>query len=127
MRTSFRASLLSLFVATSAFASAATKVKADAEDQARGQIQDLLRSLCPEQCLLVSVEAKVEEETVAAAAPGFDAPASGAKLPTLRSINASMVLDSELPMAFRTRLKGLVLQKLQPFTPQANVNVESVK
>ncbi len=101
-------------------------MKTDAEDAARGAITDLLRSLCPEQCYLNALEAKVEEETISTTAPGFDAPAGAAKLPTLRSVNVALLLDSELPMAFRTKLKGLVIQRLSPISPQTTVTTENV-
>lgn len=101
-------------------------LRANAEARAQGQIQDLLRSLCPEQCTLLSVEAKVEEETVGNAAPGFEGLAGGPRVQVLRGVKAHVVADSQLPSAFRTRLKNLLLQRLAPLGPQNTVNVESV-
>src|SRR5258708_1019466 len=52
----------------------ALRLQRDAEDKARAEVTDLFRALCPEQCVLLSLEARVEQETVGSADPGFDAP-----------------------------------------------------
>ena len=103
------------------------KVKADAEERARLEVADLLRTLCPEQCVLLSVEARVEEETSSEAPPGFEAVTPGAKLPVLRSLTASVLLDEELPSPFRTRARALVSERLKALGAQPTVNVQTVK
>src|SRR5262249_53879789 len=103
------------------------KVKSEAEDRARAEVADLLRTLCPEQCVLLSVEARVEEETSADAPPGFEAVTPGAKLPVLRSLAASVLLDEELPSAFRTRAKALEAERIGTLGAQPSVNVQTVK
>src|SRR5512141_2739098 len=89
------------------------RTKAEAESRAREEIKDLLRTLCPEQCVLVSVEARVDEETVADTPPGFEQVTPGARVPVLRALNADVTVDSELPSAFRTKLKGLIAQRVK--------------
>jgi hypothetical protein len=102
------------------------RLRAEAEERSRAEVSDLLRTLCPEQCVLVSVEARVEEEAVGGAIPGFESLSGGATLPSLRSVSARVLVDSRLPGPFRTRLKDLVAQRLKTVGPQASVEVESV-
>jgi len=102
------------------------RLREEAEGKARAEVGDLLRTLCPEQCVLVSVEARVEEEAIGTAPPGFETLSGGATLPTLRMVSAHVVVDSRLPGPFRTRLKDLVAQRLKGVGPQPTVNVESV-
>jgi hypothetical protein len=114
---------------SAALASASTpqaRLRAEAEERSRAEVSDLLRTLCPEQCVLVSVEARVEEESVGGAPPGFETLAGGATLPSLRSVSARVLVDSRLPGPFRTRLKDLVAQRLKTVGPQSTVEVESV-
>ncbi len=116
-------------VSTTALGAAATpqgRLREEAEAKARAEVSDLLRTLCPEQCVLVSVEARVEEEAIGTAPPGFETLSGGATLPTLRMVSAHVVVDSRLPGPFRTRLKDLVAQRLKGVGPQPTVNVESV-
>jgi hypothetical protein len=120
---------LCALVCSSALAAPSTPVarlRAEAEERARAEVSDLLRTLCPEQCVLVSVEARAEEEAVGGATPGFETLAGGATLPTLRSVTARVLVDSKLPGPFRTRLKDLVAQRLKTVGPQSTVEVESV-
>jgi hypothetical protein len=126
-----RHTLLALcaLVSTSALGASTTpqgRLREEAEDKARAGVSDLLRTLCPEQCVLVSVEARVEEEAIGNAPPGFETLSGGATLPTLRTVSAHVVVDSRLPGPFRTRLKDLVVQRLKGVGPQPTVNVESV-
>ena len=102
------------------------RLRAEAEERSRAEVSDLLRTLCPEQCVLVSVEARVEEEALAGAPPGFETLSGGASLPTLRSVSARVLVDSQLPSPFRTRLKDLVAQRLKTVGPQPTVEVETV-
>src|SRR5262249_43385163 len=60
----------------------ASRLQRDAEDKARAEVTDLFRTLCPEQCVLLSLKARVEEEPVGTADPGFDAPGD-LKVPVL--------------------------------------------
>ncbi|MFY0564946.1 FliG C-terminal domain-containing protein [Archangium lansingense] len=120
---------LGCLVCTAALANPATpqaRLRADAEERSRAEVTDLLRTLCPEQCVLVSVEARVEEESVGGGTPGFETLSGGATLPTLRSVTARVLVDSRLPGPFRTRLKDLVAQRLKTVGPQPAVEVESV-
>ena len=45
----------------------ASRLQRDAEDKARAEVTDLFRALCPEQCVLLSIQARVEEEAVGTA------------------------------------------------------------
>ena len=101
---------------------AGEKIQREAEDRARADVVDLLRTLCPEQCVLLSVRAQMDEEQIAGdPSPGFDAP--GARtIPVVRALNANIVVDQRLPMQFRTRLKSLIANRLK--TAGAPVEVD---
>ncbi|MBM7113412.1 hypothetical protein [Archangium primigenium] len=121
--------LCTLLGAGAARAAATTpqgRLRAEAEERARAEVSDLLRTLCPEQCVLVAVEARVEDEALAGAPPGFETLSGGAALPTVRSVSARVLVDSQLPGPFRTRLKDLVAQRLKTVGPQPGVEVETV-
>jgi hypothetical protein len=105
---------------------AGTKIQREAEDRARADAADLLRTLCPEQCVLLSVQARVDDEDVGGATtPGFD-PAGARTVPVLRAISASVLIDQRLPTAFRGRVKSLVAQRLKSAGVPASVAVEQV-
>ena len=121
--------LCTLAGAGSARAAATTpqaRLRAETEERSRAEVGDLLRTLCPEQCVLVAVEARVEEEALAGAPPGFETLSGGAALPIVRSVSARVLVDSQLPAPFRTRLKDLVAQRLKTVGPQPAVEVETV-
>src|SRR3954471_13514985 len=103
------------------------KVKADAEERARAEVADLLRTLCPEQCVLLAVEARVEEETSSDAPPGFEQVTPGAKLPVVRSLSATVLLDEELPSPFRSKARSLVSERLKALGAAPAVNIQTVK
>src|SRR5260370_5056998 len=109
-----------------AAAPAGAKIQREAEDRARADAADLLRTLCPEQCVLLSVQARVDDEDVGGATtPGFD-PAGARTVPVLRAISASVLIDQRLPTAFRGRVKSLVAQRLKSAGVPASVAVEQV-
>src|SRR3954467_7618526 len=102
---------------------AGAKLQHEAEERVRGETTDLLRTLCPEQCVLLSVSARVEEEDAGGdPTPGFEAP--GARtVPVLRSVGANVLVDQRLPAAFRSRIRALVGQKLSGAGVPATVQV----
>src|SRR5437762_2841209 len=63
----------------------------EAEERARAEATDLLRTLCPEQCVVLSVAARVDEEDAGGErTPGFETP--GARtVPVLRSVSAILL------------------------------------
>src|SRR5213080_2219423 len=69
----------------------------EAEERARADATALLRTLCPEQCVVLSVAARVDEEDAGGErTPGFDTP--GARtVPVLRSVSANILVDQRLP------------------------------
>src|SRR5438045_783294 len=105
---------------------AGARMQQEAEDRARAQVTDLLRALCPEQCLLLSVRAQMDEEEAGGEiSPGFDAP--GARtIPVVRSVNTSVVVDNRLPLQFRVRLKTLIAQRLGGAGVPAEVALQQV-
>jgi flagellar motor switch protein FliG len=105
---------------------AGAKLQHDAEEHARGETTDLLRALCPEQCVLLSVSARVDEEDAGGdPTPGFEAP--GARtVPVLRSISAGVLVDERLPAGFRSRVRTLVAQKLGGAGVPVSVQVSEV-
>jgi flagellar motor switch protein FliG len=103
----------------------ALRLQRDAEDKARAEVTDLFRALCPEQCVLLSLEARVEQETVGSADPGFDAPGD-LVAPVLKSAKAAVLLDGKLPPAFRGKVRDLVTQRLRVLGVPAQVAVQAV-
>jgi hypothetical protein len=103
----------------------ASRLQRDAEDKARTEVTDLFRALCPEQCVLLSVQARVEEEAVGTADPGFDAPGD-LKAPVLKGASAAVLLDGKLPPAFRGKVRDLVTQRLRAMGVPAQVVVQAV-
>ena len=103
--------IIAAFMAAAPLAGA--KLQQEAEDRARADVADLLRVLCPEQCVLLSVRAQMDEEEAGGqATPGFDAP--GARtVPVVRSLQTSVLVDQRLPAAFRTRVKSLIAERLK--------------
>jgi flagellar motor switch protein FliG len=120
--------LLAVLLASQTPATAAAKIRADAEERVRADATDLLRTLCPEQCVLLSVLSKVEEQELVSSsdvAPGFEAP--GARtVPVLRAVGATVLVDQRLPAAFRARVKTLIAQRLKGVGVPAAITVEQV-
>src|SRR5438067_1462986 len=117
---------LAIAVLMTAAPLAGARMQQEAEDRARAAATDLLRALCPEQCLRLSVRAQMdEEETGGQVSPGFDPP--GARtVPVVRSVNAGVVVDNRLPLQFRIRLKTLLAQRLGGSGVPAEVALEQV-
>jgi flagellar motor switch protein FliG len=103
----------------------ALRLQRDAEEKAKAEVTDLFRALCPEQCVLLSLEARVEQETVGSADPGFDAPGD-LVAPVLKSAKAAILLDGKLPPAFRGKVRDLVTQRLRVLGVPAQVAVQAV-
>ena len=103
----------------------ASRLQRDAEDKARAEVTDLFRALCPEQCVLLSLQARVEDEVVGTADPGFDAPGD-LKAPVLKGASATVLLDGKLPPAFRGKVRDLVAQRLRTLGVPAQVAVQAV-
>ena len=120
-------SMLALVLAAAAVAQPSlTRVGHDAEERGRAEVADLLKSLCPEQCILLSVQARVEaQELPSDPTPGFDAAASPV-VPELRSVEASVLVDARLPAPFRARVKALVAQRLLALGVPSKVSLEQV-
>src|SRR5438045_2174819 len=105
---------------------AGAQLQQQAEERARAETNDLLRTLCPEQCAVLSVAARVEEEDAGGErTPGFETP--GARtVPVLRSLNANVLVDQRLPAAFRSRVRALIAQKLSGAGVPATVQLSQV-
>jgi flagellar motor switch protein FliG len=102
------------------------RLQRDFEDRARVEVTDLFRTLCPEQCVLLSLQARVEDEVVQGGDPGFDAPGD-VKAPFVKDASAAVVLDAKLPSAFRVKVRDLVAQRLRALGVPARVAVEAVQ
>jgi len=105
---------------------AGAQMQHEAEERARAEANELLRTLCPEQCSVLSVSARVEEEDAGGErTPGFETP--GAKtVPVLRSVSANVLVDQRLPAAFRSRVRALIVQKLSGAGVPATVQLSQV-
>jgi len=65
--------LIAALVAAAPLAGA--QIQHEAEERARAEANELLRTLCPEQCTVLSVSARVEEEDAGGErTPGFETP-----------------------------------------------------
>src|SRR5438128_165472 len=116
--------LIAALVAAAPLAGA--QLQHEAEEHARAEANELLRTLCPEQCAVLSVSARVEEEDAGGErTPGFETP--GARtVPVLRSVSANVLVDQRLPAAFRSRVRALIAQKLSGAGVPATVQVSQV-
>src|SRR5918912_4159422 len=105
---------------------AGAQMQHEAEERARAEATDLLRTLCPEQCVVLSVAARVDEEDAGGErTPGFETP--GARtVPVLRSVSANILVDQRLPAAFRSRVRALIAQKLSGAGVPATVQLSQV-
>ena len=116
--------LIAAFIAAAPLAGA--QLQHDAEERARAEANDLLRTLCPEQCVVLSVSARVDEEDAGGEkTPGFEAPGLRT-VPVLRSLSANVLVDQRLPAAFRSRVRALIGQKLSGAGVPATVQVSQV-
>ena len=71
--------MFALVIAVAAAAQpSVTKVGHDAEERGRAEVADLLKSLCPEQCILLSVQARVEAQELPVRQPLQRAPGGNA-------------------------------------------------
>src|SRR5437868_6529636 len=105
---------------------AGAQLQHEAEEHARAEANELLRTLCPEQCSVLFVSARVDEEDAGGErTPGFETP--GARtVPVLRSLTANVLVDQRLPAAFRSRVRALIGQKLSGAGVPATVQVSQV-
>src|SRR5437763_15934942 len=105
---------------------AGAQLQHEAEQRARAEANELIRTLCPEQCSVLSVSARVDEEDAGGErTPGFETP--GARtVPVLRSLSANVLVDQRLPAAFRSRVRALIAQKLSGAGVPATVQVSQV-
>src|SRR5438132_1602155 len=116
--------LIAALVAAAPLAGA--QIQHEAEERARAEVNELLRTLCPEQCTVLSVSARVEEEDAGGErTPGFETP--GARtVPVLRSLSTNVLVDQRLPPAFRSRVRALIAQKLSGAGVPATVQLSQV-
>src|SRR5438105_6219178 len=116
--------LIAALVAAAPLAGA--QIQHEAEERARAEANELLRTLCPEQCTVLSVSARVEEEDAGGErTPGFETP--GARtVPVLRSLSTNVLVDQRLPAAFRSRVRALIAQKLAGAGVPATVQLSQV-
>src|SRR3954471_11476621 len=105
---------------------AGAQLQHEAEERARAEANELLRTLCPEQCSVLSASARVDEEDAGGErTPGFETP--GARtVPVLRSLTANVLVDQRLPAAFRSRVRALIGQKLSGAGVPATVQISQV-
>ncbi len=122
--------LLALFLCPStvfagAEETAREEAKSTAERQARGEIESLLARLCPGRCELVDLEVVVDEpRALGAVNPGFEG-AAGTRFETeVRRIEATVLMDSNLPETFRTNLPRMAQFRLQDIASTVEVRPE---
>ncbi len=127
MRTTTFLAVLLWAVGASALAQTpSARLRAETEERARREVGDLFGTLCPEQCVLLSVQAGVDDEPISTGVPGFEALSGAASVPVLKTLAVQVVFDQALPSAFRTKLKGLTSQKLAAHGVEPSVVVQAV-
>lgn len=88
--------------------------KADAERQARAEIESLLARLCPGRCELVDVDVTVGETQLRGqVAPGFEDSAPGSYDVDVERIEATVMMDSTLPENFQANIPRMAQFRLQ--------------
>ena len=103
------------------------EAKSGAERQARAEIESLLSRLCPGRCELVDIEITVDEpRALGAVSPGFEG-AAGTRFETdVRRIDATILMDSNLPENFQTSIPRMAQFRLQEIAPQIEITPELV-
>jgi hypothetical protein len=123
--------LSAALIAATALGSASppSALREQAEDRVRSEIGDLIRALCPEQCVLLSVRAAVEEQPATGPdlQPGFQALSPAGRYTTLRSVGATVLLDQQLPQPFRARFRQLAADRLAGLGAPVTVDTQSVR
>src|SRR3954469_9509273 len=105
---------------------AGAQLQHQAEERARAEANELLRTLCPEQCSVLAVSARVDEEDAGGErTPGFETPGVRT-VPVLRSLSANVLVDQRLPAALPSRIRALVAQKLSGAGVPATVQLSQV-
>ena len=117
-----------LIAAQAASSQPASALRTQTEDRVRTELSDLIRSLCPEQCVLLSVRAGIEEQAVTGVdlQPGFQNLAQTVKTLGVRSAGATVLLDKALPQTFRSRFKQLASARLAGMAAQVSVDEQTV-
>jgi hypothetical protein len=110
-------------------ASPPSAMREQAEDRVRSEVGDLIRALCPEQCVLLSVRAAVEEQPATGPdlQPGFQALSPAGRITTLRSAGATVLLDQQLPQPFRARFRQLAAARLAGLGAPVTVDTQTVR
>src|SRR3954470_7864977 len=117
-----------LIAAAAASSQPASALRTQTEDRVRAELSDLIRSLCPEQCVLLTVRAGIEEQAVAGAdlQPGFQALSAPVKTIGVRTVGATVLLDKALPQSFRSRFKQLASARIAGMAAQVSVDEQTV-
>ena len=86
-----------------------------AERQARAEIESLLSRLCPGRCELVDIDITSDEpRAVGGASPGFEGAGGPAQYDTdIERIEATIMMDSELPENFQANIPRMAQFRLQ--------------
>lgn len=99
--------------------------RANAETQARGELESLLARLCPGRCELVELRAVVSEPRARGdVTPGFEGSTSARFEAQVRRIEATILMDSNLPDNFRTNIPRMAQYRLQYLAPTIDIRPE---
>jgi hypothetical protein len=110
----------------------AERFAADAEArntewQARQTIETLFGRLCPGRCELVSVRIQTTEpKAVGQIAPGFEPVTAGGFAVEVAAIDATILIDTKLPRAFRANLPRMIQYRLESLSPVVRVRTETL-
>ena len=101
------------------------EVRSLTERQARAELESLIARLCPGRCELVSLNVVVDEaRPVGQVTPGFEGPGGGRFEADVRRIEATVLLDSNLPESFRRNLPRMAQFRLQELAPVVEIRPE---
>src|SRR5258708_33192382 len=117
-----------LIAAAAASSQPASALRTQTEDRVRAELFDLIRSLCPEQCVLLTVRAGIEEQAVIGAdlQPGFQALSTPVKTLGVRTVGATVLLDKALPQTFRSRFMQPASARLAGLAARDSVREKNV-
>ncbi len=99
--------------------------RSSAEAQARAEIESVLSRLCPGRCELVELRAVVgQPRSVGEVLPGFEGAAGSRFEVEVQRIEATVLMDSNLPESFQANIPRMLQFRLQYLAPTIEVRPE---
>ncbi len=103
----------------------ARQTQAQTEVQARQTIENLFARLCPGRCELVEIGVELADPSpVGEVVPGFESVVGQNFQSDVKTITATVLLDSKLPRNFQSNLPRMIRYRLANLAPTINVRPE---